>query len=52
MTQDLIAAIDIGGINVPDSLLARDAARVIRAAEGDLLSQHFGLRVPRIGPQR
>lgn len=34
------AVVGIGGIPVADSPLARDAARVIRAAEGDLLWEH------------
>ena len=31
---------EVSGIRVPDSKLARDAAQVIRDAEGDLLFQH------------
>jgi hypothetical protein len=34
------AAVGVGGIAIPDGPLARDAAQVIRAAEGDLLWQH------------
>ncbi|WP_407179882.1 HD domain-containing protein [Bradyrhizobium sp. STM 3562] len=32
--------IELSGVTVPDSKLARDAAQVVRQAEGDLLFQH------------
>lgn len=34
------ASDEISGIRVPDSKMARDAARIIRESEGDLLFQH------------